>query len=306
MKLTRRELVAGMAVALRASQAPPSPSVLQARPVVCLHSQALIKLHYTELGAIVRQLGFEACDLTIRKGGHVLPEMAPVDVVRAIENLRGEGVDVPMITTDFRTSSDPWASSVLALAGSLMQVPCFVTGVYSYRGAPSVEARLVEVRRDLAGLTGLGRTYGIAACVPNVTGENVGGAVWDLREVLAPLDPRWAGYCFDPDHAAAAGGPEQAAVALRLAGPRVKAVAARDFYWEKRGGRWGMRACPMGEGMVDWKAVFGALAEAGFDGPVSLHIDHRPADEIAAITRDLAYLNGQIEAAWPAPPAQRT
>jgi sugar phosphate isomerase/epimerase len=307
MKLNRRELVAGLAAAALRGQAPPSAPAPRARPTICLHSQVLIKLHYSELGGIVQQLGFEGCDLTMRKGGHVAPELAAVDVVRSIESLRGEGVEVPMITTDFLSAADPWVHHVLGLAGSLMQVPYFVPGLYSYPAGSSIESRLSEVRRDLAGLVAIGGSCGMTAGVLNVNGY-VGGAVWDIREIVAPLDPRWVGYCFDPCHATAAGGVEQAHIALRLALPRLKMMAVRDFYWEKTGGRWAMRACPLGEGMVDWPGVLRTLAAARFTGPLSLHMDYQPPGEAAAIARDLAYLTAQVEAAWqaPAPAPQRS
>lgn len=299
MNPTRRELIAGMAAAaLRAAQ--PAP-----RPMVCLHSQILIKLEYTELGGIVKQLGFEGIDLTIREGGHVLPRMAPVDVVRAIESLRGEDLEVPMITTGFHSAMDPWARNVLGLAGP-MEVKLFAPGLYPYGNGASVEARLGEVRRDFAGLVALGRAYGMAAGFPNPGGLEVGEAVWDIREILAPLDPRWAGYYFDPGYATANGGAGGWKIALRLALPRLKMVSLRDFVWEKKGTGWRMRLCPLGEGMVEWPEVFRMLAEARFTGPLSLHIDYNPADELAAIRHDLSFVNRHMDAAWPAPAAAGT
>ena len=102
--MTRRSWMAGLAGA--AAFPPPRA----ARPMVCLFSKHLVKLHYSELGGVLNAMGFEGCDLTVRQGGHVLPEKAPADLVRAIESLRGEGVEVPMITTGHHQSRRPsWA-----------------------------------------------------------------------------------------------------------------------------------------------------------------------------------------------------
>jgi len=294
--LTRRDFVrtAGAAM-LQARETAPAP---RARPIICLFSKHLAMLEYTELGGILAQLGFEGCDLTVRKGGHVLPEKAPVDLVRAIECIRGEGVEVPMITTDLVSAADPWARNVLGLAGrQYMKVPFFKPGYYLYGPGP-VKDRLAVVERELAGLVALGRAYGIAAGFHNHAGEYVGEAVWDIHELIRDMDPRWIGYYFDPCHATAEGGEGGWDVALRLALPRIKMVAMKDFYWEKAGGKWRRRMCPIGEGMVDWPKVFATLAQANFSGPLSLHIEYNPPDGLAAITRDLAWVKKQVAAAW--------
>jgi sugar phosphate isomerase/epimerase len=294
--LSRRQFLAGAgAAALPQEQDTPPP---RTRPMICLFSKHLAKLHYTELGGVLKQLGFEGCDLTVRKGGHVLPEQAPVDMVRAVESIRGEGVEVPMITTDITSLSDPYARNVLGLAGQqYMRVPYFKPGYYRY-GAGPVENTLAQVRRDLAGLTALGRAYGIAAGFHNHAGEYVGAAVWDTRELIRDLDPRWIGYYFDPCHATAEGGLGGWQLSLRLVLPRLKMVAMKDFYWEKSGGQWTRRMCPIGEGMVNWPKVFQSLAAAKFTGPLSLHIEYNPKDELAAITRDLAWVEKQVDAAY--------
>lgn len=291
--LTRRELLAGAA-----AYAADSPAAGRTRPIICLFSKHLPKLHYTELGGILKHLGFEGCDLSVRKGGHVEPEMAPVDLVRAIECIRGEGVEVPMITTGLLSASDPHARNVLGLAGrEYMKVPLFKPGYWHYGNAP-VEEKLAQVKRDFAGLVALGRAFGIAAGFHNHWGDYVGHSVWDIRELLRDLDPRWAGYYFDPCHATVEGGFGGWKVALRLALPRIKMLSVEDFVWEKSGGKWRPVSCPLGQGIVDWPTVFSALAGAGFTGPLSLHIEYRPADEIAAIKGDLAWLERQVAAAW--------
>lgn len=292
-RLTRRQLLAGAAAAAAAGGAQE-----RTRPIICLFSKHLQKLPYTELGGILKQLGFEGCDLTVRKGGHVEPEQAPVDLVRAIECIRAEGVEVPMITTDLTSASDPRARNVLGLAGQqYMKVPFFKPGYWRYGGAP-VEEKLAEARRDFVRLVSLGRAFGIAAGYHNHSGDYVGQSAFEIREVLRDLDPRWAGYYFDPCHATIEGGRGGWEVALRLALPRIKMVAMKDFYWEKAGGEWRPVQCPIGQGMVNWPAVFSALAAARFTGPLSLHIEYRPKDELAAFARDLEWVKQQVAAAW--------
>jgi len=55
---------------------------------------------------------------------------------------------------------------------------------------------------------------------------------------------------------------------------------------------------PAGEGMVDWSRFFAALARAKFTGPLSIEMGYRPAREIEAIGRDLAFVRKQVAAAY--------
>ena len=75
-------------------------------------------------------------------------------------------------------------------------------------------------------------------------------------------------------------------------------VAVKDFYWQKKDGKWRAVMCPLGEGMVDWERFFSILARARFSGPISLHVEYHPADEMSAIARDLAFLKRQVAKAY--------
>ncbi len=289
--VTRRTFALGSAALQLAAQRP------RDLPVVCLFSKPLVKIHYADLGGVLKDLGFAGCDLTVRPGGHVEPALAPADLYRAIEAIRAEGVAVPMITTGFVSAADPTLRAVLAIAGR-MKVPYFKLGYWAYRAADDIPARIDEVRRDVAGLVAQGRAYGMAAGFHNHSGNYVGEAVWDTRAIIDAMDPNWIGYYFDPCHATAEGGEAGWNIAMRLALPRIKMVALKDFYWAKKGGRWTMEMCPMGEGMVNWPRVFALLAGARFAGPLSLHIEYEPGDLPSAIARDLAFVNKQVAAAY--------
>ncbi len=283
--MIRREFLALTAAAPLAA----APS----RPSLCLFSKHLPKLNYDELGETVRRLGFDGVDLTVRPGGHVLPDRVAEDLPRAVGAIRAHGVEVPMISTGLVAASDPAARPTLSTAARL-RVPFYKLGYWRYQG-PEVEKRVGEVRRAVEGLVALGIEYGIQAGFHNHSGDYVGSPVWDTRSIIEGLDPRWVGYYFDPCHATAEGGAAGWRLALQMAAPRLKMVALKDFYWEKAGRQWRMRMCPLGEGMVDWPRFFALLFEARFTGPISLHVEYDPPDELDAIARDLAFIRKQMK-----------
>lgn len=267
---------------------------------LCLFSKPLPEMDWRRLARSAKQAGFDGLDLTVRKGGHVLPERAAEDLPRAVEAARDEGVTVPMITTGLTSADDPTARPILATA-SRLGVRYFKAGYYLY-DSPDVRAEVARAGREFRRLVDLAAECGIEAGFHNHE-EYVGAAVWDAASFIEPLDPRWAGYYFDPRHAVAEGGGGAWKTALRLVLPRLKMVAIKDFSWVKTSGGWKDLNCPLGEGMVDWAHVFATLCHAGFNGPISLHIEYdvpgettaaREAQVLAAARRDLDFLEARL------------
>ena len=122
-------------------------------------------------------------------GGHVNPQIANVDLVRAIESVRGPGLEVPLISTNITSIGDYTAYPVLAITGHT-QVHMYRTGYWQWGANPVVSARLGQVRNDLQNLIALGQRCNMMALVPNRAGF-VGEAVWDTESIVNDLDPAW-------------------------------------------------------------------------------------------------------------------
>src|SRR5687767_37451 len=102
---TRRDVFragAGIAIAAAAAARPDAAAARQgdgSGAAFCFFSKHLAELDWKDLGKAVKDAGFDGVDLTVRAGGHVLPERAE-DLPKAIEAIRAAGVSVPMITTE--------------------------------------------------------------------------------------------------------------------------------------------------------------------------------------------------------------
>jgi len=266
-------------------------------PEILVFSQNLSQIEYPELGDIVKQMGFDGVDLTVRPGGHVEPRLANVDLVRAFEVMNGDGLSVPVITTALTTPTDRTAVPVIALAG-MSGAKVFRPGSWPYGNNSNILSRLAEVQREFAALASIGRQYTMAAAFHNGAGDAVGGAVWDAQRIIEPLDPGSAGFYFDICNATAAGANGGWETALRLALPRIKAVTVQDYFWEKQNGAWHMTKCPLGQGMVDWTKFFQILARASYTGPVTLEIGYQSKGMPSALVSDLQFLRKQVQTAW--------
>jgi sugar phosphate isomerase/epimerase len=305
--LSRREFLgaASAAIAIAGSSASASaaaPSAYNGK--LCFFSKALQSMNWKRLAQAVKRMGFDGVDLTVRKGGHVAPERAAEDLPKAVAIIREAGLEVPMITTALTSATDPTARPILATAGKL-SIAYFKAGYYYYE-FKDVRGELRKAGQEFRGLANLAKDCGIQVGYHNHS-EYIGGPVWDFAPFIEPLDPKWAGYYFDPCHATAEGGVAGWKSALHFATPRLKMVAVKDFNWKKTSKGWEVAVCPLGEGRVDIKEFLHILAGATFQGPISLHIEYEPEDmavperepkTISDTERDLAFLKDHLRGAY--------
>ena len=217
----------------------------------------------------------------------MLPERVGEDLPRAVDVLRKYGMQVPMITTEITSAADPAAKPTLRAAAAA-GVTHFKPGYWRYN-AGDILARVKEAAADIRGLAELAAEHRVVMGLHNHNGNYVGEAVWDTWEMIRDLDPRWTGFYYDPAHAAIEGGSGGHDVSLRLALPRLKMIALKDFFWRRDASGWKPVWGPMGEGAVDWKSTIGVLAKSGFQGPVSLHLEYQAKDMPAALRHDAAF-----------------
>lgn len=300
--VSRRRFLETAAAGVLAAAAPRTVLAQSARAAlpVSFFSKPLPKMDAPRLGHALKSLGFAGVDLTVRPGGHVEPARVVSDLPPFVTRLRQEGLDVPMITTALVSDADPAARPTLQTAARL-KIPYFKPGYYNYKFI-DLRQEVDAAVRQLGSLAALSAQSGIQVGYHNHAG-NVGGSVLDFADSMDTLDPKWAGYYFDVRHAVVEGGDAGWRTAFLRAAPRLKMIALKDFFWEKTSAGWQQRHCPMGEGMVDWKAFFAMLAKSGFQGPISLHIEYeidgptvsaREDNTLAAASRDLAFVNARL------------
>ncbi len=291
MVMNRREFLSSTAAAVSTTA-----TAAPVKPPVCIFSKHLAQLDWAALGAKAREMGFDGIDLTVRPKGHVLPERVAEDLPRALEAIRKAGSDVLMVTTDLKSAADAAAEPTFAAMRGL-GLKLYKVGYWRYSARERIEQTLERCRADFKALVELGARYGVVAGLHNHSGEYVGCAVWDFRELLKGAAAAQAGYYFDPGHATVEGGAFGWRASLDLAVSRLKMSAIKDFYWEKRDGRWRMAWCPLGQGMVNWPEIFKAYAKAGYSGPLSLHVEYGK-DDPGDIARDLAYMKAEVTKAY--------
>lgn len=243
---------------------------------ITIFSKVLQFLSYEEMAKIVSGLGFDGIDLTVRPGGHVLPENVEKDLTAAVAVFKKYYLQVYSIVT---TISDAEAPHTKAILKTAMQ-----TGIRHYRMAwinynekEPVLRDLETIESKLRKLAKLNEKYNICGHYQNhsgtIGGQPVfGGAVWDLAMILKKINSPWLGTQYDVYHAAAEANTTWPA-GLNFIAPYIKSITVKDFRWSQKT-TLKSESVPLGEGILDLPGYFQMLKKHGTSGPLSLHCEY--------------------------------
>jgi sugar phosphate isomerase/epimerase len=265
--------VAAVAPAVKAEPA----SRPAGKPVLCLFSKALQARLVKDLPGMLGGLGITAVDLTVRPGGHVLPERVKDDLPAAYEAFKSAGIAVPMITTAINDPDAGEAEAILATAAKL-GIRYAKIGYYQYGDLSRIHAVLAGAKSRLKGVVALFKQYGVTAGVHNHSGAgNIGAAMWDVWDLIRDHDPAAIGSYFDLGHATAEGAAGGWNIGLHLLLSRIVIVGVKDVCYMKDPAKgWGPKWGPLGSGMVKLDEPFRTLKQSGFAGPITLHVEYGP------------------------------
>ncbi|MBN1844906.1 MAG: sugar phosphate isomerase/epimerase [Sedimentisphaerales bacterium] len=240
---------------------------------VCIFSKHLQWLDYAGMAKLAAEIGFDGIDLTVRPGGHVLPERVEEDLPKAVEAAKAAGLSIPMMVTGIIEPDDPATATILKTAAAC-GIRYYRLGSYAYTYDRELPAQVAEIAAKLRLLAAMNEQYRLHGAYQNHCGSGrFGACVWDLWQAIQQIDPRWLGCQFDIRHATVEGGQAWPTHVFLIA-PHVVTLAAKDFYWAKTSSTWQPQNCPLGEGMVSWDR-FGQMAKrARLTGPVSLHLEY--------------------------------
>jgi sugar phosphate isomerase/epimerase len=313
---TRRELLSLISAAALAGAGNAAPASTAGDPGplrVCIFSKHFQWTDVHEAAALAADIGFDGMDLTVRAGGHVLPERAEQDLPRAVETVRKAGLEAPMITAGIVDATSPHTEAILRTANSL-GIRQYRWGGFTYDYSKSISGQLDALKPRVQALAELNAKYNICAMYHTHSGpRQLGASIWDVWTVLREMDPRWVAINYDIGHATVEGGYGGWIDSAHLVQKYMRGVALKDFKWGQNGkGEWIPDWCAAGAGMVHFAGFFEILKAAKFSGPLQLHFEYPELggandgktkidiskDQVVAIMRrDLTYIKGLLRQA---------
>jgi len=245
------------------------------------------KLSLTELGAKVKNLGFDGIELPVRPGYSVTPENVKAELPRAAKLLRDEfGVTIESV-------AGPTDEATIAACGTagipLIRV---CPGLPKDETYPKAEARY---QQEWDHLTPLLEKNRVAIGVQNHSGRYVPIHAMGLARLVAQFDPRHVCAVWDAAHNALEGeGPE---IALDLLmGSHLRMVNLKNGFRRHKTGpeaeavEWQTYWTSGQQGIASWPRVAAALKARGWIGPICLTAEY--SDQTAVdrlIAEDLAF-----------------
>lgn len=285
MKTNRREflsnsllLTTGISLAGKTSAKPIPPGGKQTIRSesevfkISIFSKHLQWLNYAEMAQVAAQMGFDGIDITVRPGGHVLPERVTEDLPKAVDAIKKAGMNVYMITTAI-TDADHASTENILKTASALGIRHYRMGWLSYNSQKKIEDNLMDIEAKLIKLAALNKKYSINGEYQNHSGQYFGASIWDLYTVLKQINSPWIGSQYDILHATVEGA-NAWPIGLKLISPYIKSIDIKDFQWAKKDGKWISEIVPLGEGLVDYKNYLDALKLHGINVPISMHYEY--------------------------------
>jgi sugar phosphate isomerase/epimerase len=235
-------------------------------------SKNLQWLNYQEMATLVAEMGFDGIDLTVRPGGHVLPEKVTEDLPRAVDIIRKAGLNVYMITTAIQDAKEPYAEAILKTAGGL-GIRHYRLGWFNYKDDKSIEDNLAIFESQLGSIAVMNKKYSIYGEYQNHSGRYFGASIWDLHAVLKKINSPWVGSQYDILHATVEGA-NAWPIGFKLLSPYVKSLDIKDFEWLKKDGKPIAEEVPVGMGIVDYKAFLAQVKQQKLSVPLSAHFEY--------------------------------
>lgn len=280
---------------------------VSARFPVSIFSKHLQWLDYGPMAETAAELGFEGVDLTVRPGGHVLPERVADDLPRAVEAVRKAGLEVHSIVTAIEGVDDEQARNVLRVARAL-GVLHYRLGWFHYDDKKPIGENLIAIEEKMRRIDSMNSELGVVGSYQNHSGAYFGAAVWDLGNILSRISARSTGSQYDIYHATIEGA-NSWIYGLEYIAPYIRTINVKDFEWVRKDGRWSAESVPLGHGAVDFDRYFSLLKQFSISAPLSVHYEYSlggadqgtrtttmPKKEIlAAMRRDLAFLQEKMK-----------
>jgi L-ribulose-5-phosphate 3-epimerase len=287
MPITRRELISSVAAAPFLAAA--APARLPIRKAV-EYNMLPRTMSVREKFLLAKGVGFEAIELP------TTPEPAKAEEMLAASKEAGLPIHSVMNSEHWRSplsSSDPAVveksmegmrtslhNAKLWGADTVLLVPAVVNPETSYAQAWERSQRqirkLLPLAEELKVIIGIEEVWNKFLLSP-----------LEMAHYLDEFQTPWIRAYFDIGNCAITGYPQDW---IRTLGKRIVKLHVKDFSFKKRVAEFS----PLLEGEIDWKAVYAALAEIGYQSTATVEINGGDSDYLKEVNRRFdKILNGE-------------
>lgn len=239
---------------------------------IYLFSKHLQFLDYNGMSEAAKEMGFDGLDLTVRPGGHVLPERVSEDLPKAVEAMKKFDLQPLLMTTNVTDATSSEDITLLETA-SRLDFKYYRMGWLKYPEGKTISESIDAYTQQFVELEELNRKLSLTGAYQNHAGKSMGAPIWDLFQILKDNPSNYIGSQYDIRHAIVEGA-NSWELGLELIKPFIKTIVIKDFKWGETKDGWKPVNTPLGEGMVNFDRYFSLLKTYGINVPVSLHLEY--------------------------------
>jgi sugar phosphate isomerase/epimerase len=254
-----------------------------------------------ELGARVRDMGFDAVEYPLRDGYQVQPSEGTAGIVRLVKTLGKAGVAVTSLAAGIDVHTVDGKGEVAGVNEAVF-AGCGEAGIPVIRICQSFNRELGfhenmdALRRKYDRILPFCQKFGVTLGVQMHYGPADIANSYDSYILLKDYDPAYIAAVWDAGHSGLAG--EAPRYALDCLWNNLCMVNFKAAYWRRTNesapteeAQWGADWVPGAQGMGSWKEAVGYLKQRGYRGTVCLpaeYSDESRVDEYAG--DDLKYI----------------
>jgi sugar phosphate isomerase/epimerase len=256
-------------------------------------------LDYDRMGEELAKMGVQGIEATIRRGGHIEPKDAEIEVPKMVKSLEKNGQKALIATCNVDSASADNADFLRILKAN--GIVRYRMDYFRYDLTKDLLPQVVENTTKLKEIEAMNREIGVQALYQIHAGAKYAGSLaWDAAMMFKDVDPAHAAIAFDLRHVKAGSG-LSFPTAIAAMGKHVRSIFVKDASWSgKRTAS--LKNVPLDTGIVNKKA-FDEVSNGHSSMPLSLHMEWGKApiypkkivmEAVANITRDVKVLKSWL------------
>ena len=225
-------------------------------------------LDYDRMGEELAKMGVQGIEATIRRGGHIEPKNAEVEVPKMVKSLEKNGQKALIATCNVDSASADNADFLRILKAN--GIVRYRMDYFRYDLTKDLLPQVVENTTKLKEIEAMNREIGVQALYQIHAGAKYAGSLaWDAAMMFKNVDPAHAAIAFDLRHVKAGSG-LSFPTAIAAMGKHVRSIFVKDASWSgKRTAS--LKNVPLDTGIVNKKA-FDEVSNGHSSMPLSLHM----------------------------------
>lgn len=237
-------------------------------PVV-IFEKPIQTLDYDRMGEELAKMGVQGIEATIRRGGHIDPKNAELEVPKMVAALAKNGQKAIIATTNVNAADEKNARFLRILKEN--GITKYRMDYFRYDLKKELIPQVKENTAKLKEVEAMNREIGVQALYQIHAGAKYAGSLaWDAAVMFDGVDPEHAAIAFDLRHIRAGTG-ASFETALALMGKHVRSIFVKDAKWVgERSDK--IKNVPLDTGIVNQK-TFDAVKKGHSVMPISLHME---------------------------------